>query len=237
MQNAFADNSIINIGLYELAPHMIVEKERTQGTMIDYIENEIKPQIEKNQKIVYLTMPFTRLMTELKEGRVDVVFLITKSSEREMFADYAPQSIFNTNSVLIFNKDRSIGELKEKKQLANLTIGHTLGSVVPKFIKESGAKIDWITGDDALERDLEKLKNKRVDAVFAPTFSHAEYIIHKKNFDQLFDLRVVPETKLKLYFAFRKGLSSEVKSYFLKNSDPEKTYLNYIKAKKISSHR
>lgn len=224
-------NSEIKIGVYELAPHMIIENNQPTGVVIDYLNTEVIPTFnQKEFSFKYSVLPFSRLLTELKEEHIDVACLLVKNAEREKVYQFSSKGLFVTDSALVFRKDSQIGELKSSDQLNGMSIGHTQGSVLIKFLQDSNAKIEWMAGEDSLQRNLEKLKNNRVNAVFVPTRSHVEYLLQKMKMENIFDVKVVPDTKLELYILYRKNIPNSIKDKFDKSID-EKIYLKYLMKK------
>lgn len=224
---AHASENIIKVGVYELPPHLLSENNKPVGPVMDYIDKQVRPAL-KYRSLNIISMPFARMVEDLKNGNIDVGFLISKTPERALLYDYPETELFQTSSVLIFNPENQIPKLTNPLQINKMLIGHTQGSVVVKFIEQSKARIDFLAGEDTLARNLKKLEMKRLDAVYAPTASHAQYVIKANNFSNKFVVKIIPNTELSLYFAFRKNLPIEIKNIFTSNSNIKKDYLKYL---------
>lgn len=230
------EGSILKIGAYELPPHMFLrgDGKTIDGSLYHYIQKEIVTPL--NLRADWSFHPFSRLLMEIEKGNIHLMSFLAKNSEREKILDFPKSATFKTYSVLVFRrgyapKDITYDELHGK------SVGHTQGSIVPDFLLKKGMKIEFLAGENSLERNLEKLKRKRLDAVFAPTKSHAEYMLQKTGFDK--DLVIVPikDSEIELYLAVSKKLPLEWRGKILKRLDQlgDKYYQEYNKRSSIYS--
>jgi polar amino acid transport system substrate-binding protein len=60
-----------------------------------------------------------------------------------------------------------------------------------------------------VERNLQRLRLKRIDGVFTPTFSNGEYILKKLKLKDQFKIEKIPNSSLDLYFVFRKNIDEK----------------------------
>lgn len=203
------------IGTYDLPPHLTLsgEDKKIKGALVDYLEKEVFNDV--GLKIQWTYQPFSRLVAEAKKQKIDVIGFIAKNKEREEFLDFPDMPTFSTYSALIFRSANAPMTL-DKESIHNLVIGHTQGSIVPEYLLNKKVKFQFLAGEHALERNLEKLNLKRLDAVFVPTLSHAEFVIKNTPFRN--ELKVVPiqEGKIDLYVALSKKLDKNIKAKILK---------------------
>lgn len=203
------------VGTYDLPPHLTLgsQDKKIKGALVDYLEKEVLNDI--GLKVQWTYQPFSRLVAEAKKHKIDVIAFVAKNKEREEFLEYPETATFSTYSALIFRTANSPASLDENS-IKNLVIGHTQGSIVPEYLMSKQVKFQFLAGEHALERNLEKLNLKRLDAVFVPTLSHAEFVIKNTPFRS--ELKVLPilEGKIDLYVALNKNLDKAIKTKILK---------------------
>ncbi|MNL42832.1 Bacterial extracellular solute-binding protein, family 3 [compost metagenome] len=117
--------------------------------------------------------------------------------------------------------------LESLEPLRGLKLGHDLGSIVPDYFKDSGVKFYFLSGEDYFRRNLQLLKSGRVDGVFVPTWSHANYELQNS---PEFSILEIPAGSLDLYIVFRKGLNPDFVKYVNKVLKAQKSeYLKSLK--------
>lgn len=209
------DSKPLIVGTYDLPPHLTlgVQDKKVKGALVDYLEKEVLNDV--GVKIQWTYQPFSRLMAEAQKHKIDVIGFVAKNKERQDYLDFPDTATFSTYSALIFRTSNAPSTL-DQKSLENLVIGHTQGSIVPDYLTNKKVKFQFLAGEHALERNLEKLNLKRLDAVFVPTLSHAEFVMKNTPFNK--ELKVVPilEGKIDLYVALNKNLDKELKNKILK---------------------
>lgn len=239
--STYGKDIVVKIGAYELPPHMYLKNDGKTigGHLHQYVEKELFSPL--GMKADWSFHPFSRLMLEVEKGSVHVVCILAKNNEREVFLAYPKAVLFKTYSVLIFRKndapkDPSMQNIKGK------LIGHTQGSIVPDYLTKKGVKFEFLAGDNSLERNLEKLKRKRLDGVFAPTQSHAEHVLKKSGMDKDFVVVPISESELDLYIAVSRKIDPEIREKILKRLEildnrysQEFTRINFT-LKQISSN-
>lgn len=226
----------LKIGAYELPPHMYLrgDGKTIDGSLYHYIQKEIVTPL--NLRADWSFHPFSRLLMEIDKGNIHLMSFLAKNSEREKILDFPKAPTYKTFSVLIFRRGYAPKELNYD-ELHGKLVGHTQGSIVPDFLLKKGVKIEFLAGENSLERNLEKLKRKRLDAVFAPTKSHAEFMLQKTGFEK--DLMVVPlkDSEIELYLAVSKKLPTQLREKILKRIEQlgDKYYQDYNRRSSIYS--
>ncbi|MCP4914441.1 MAG: transporter substrate-binding domain-containing protein [Oligoflexia bacterium] len=213
---AYAKKTVLKIGYYNLPPHSYSDKGFPSGSAVEYLSKKIFTQ--KDYQIEWKHFPFARMMAELEAGKLDVGLLIAKNKTRARQFQYPKTYLYETKSGLITLKKSEIKEVKDLVQLSGKIIGHVSKSVRPKELVEAGAKFQDISGTDNLRRNLQKLKYKRIDAVYIPTLSHGVHFI-KNNFqDDNFQVVQLPLKGYKLYTVFSKSISKKIVEHFDKKN-------------------
>lgn len=206
-------NASIKIGVYELAPHVIIDgrsegKSNAHGAVIDFINKEI---VDKKvfQKVEIRVLPFGRVLEELAAGQLDMAVCLAKNPEREKKYKYFAIPFTKAQPAVILKKSDPINEVKKLSILSNKTLGHVAGSVTPDYLAENSIKIDTISGDNYHERNLARIRANRIDGYYLPTYSSGKYQLSKVDKSKEFKILKLPAEEIGLYFAFRKDYSDE----------------------------
>lgn len=212
----------LKIAVYDFSPHVIVDEKQLvpKGSAIDFLTETLD--IDGQYNIQWKISPFSRFLADVESGRADIGLFLAKTPEREKVLRYADQPIVTTDAGVILPKDTPFTDLKS---LQGKVLGHTQGSVVPNYFHDTGVKFDRLSGEDVVERNLSRLKLKRIDGIYIPTFANGEYYLKKMNMEDQFKIVKIPGTSLELFFVFRKNID-------------EKTYahLNSLLNKKRSAY-
>src|SRR5207253_4256814 len=64
-------------------------------------------------------------------------------------------------------------------------------------------------GEDVVHRNMQRMKLKRIDGVFVPTYSNGEYLLRKYKMDDQFKIEKIPNTSLDLYVVFRNDIDEK----------------------------
>lgn len=213
-----SDDFTFKVGAYELPPHMYLrgDGKTIDGILYQYAQKEIMAPL--NMRTEWSFHPFSRLLLEVEKGNIHVMGFVAKNSERERVLEFPKTPTFKTHSVLIFRRGHEPKEMNYKN-LNGKIVGHTQGSIVPTFLLRKGIKISFLAGENSLERNLEKLKRKRLDGVFAPTKSHAEFMLQKTGLEK--ELIIIPlmESEIELYVAVSKKVPAKWREKIIKRLD------------------
>lgn len=212
-QEIFAQKKELKIATYELPPHVYIGKDSSTpvGAAIDFFNLYLNH--EQKYQAKWVVAPFARFLIDLENQKVDMGLLLAKNPQREKIIRYAAQSLYTTSSGVIVSKKLGLKDLKTLKDLKGMTLGHSQASITPPLLVQAGVKFDYLSGEDVIKRNIERVRLKRIDGVFVPTYSNAEYILQKmKNTDDMLLLKI-PESSLDLYVVFRKDIDPETFKY------------------------
>lgn len=197
----------LRISIYDFSPHMIkIGNEATpQGPAISFIEDSLR-----KKPIQWNHSPFSRVMQDLENGKSDVGLLIAKTPEREKKLRFSKTPLFKTSSAIIVPSNSPLAKAKSLKNFSGLTLGHSQDSVRPEFLHNYNIKIDALSGEKVIERNLHRLRSGRLDGIFVPTASNGQAVLKQLKMEKEFSVFIIPETTLDLYVAFRKDIDDEV---------------------------
>ncbi|MDX1737533.1 MAG: transporter substrate-binding domain-containing protein [Alphaproteobacteria bacterium] len=143
------------------APHKFEDQKGQTGIDVDIIRKFFNTQNITAQ--IKFTTSGKRLLREAKQGRAEMVLLISKNSERESFLDYPNQSYINLGwQFVIRTNDKDKIKFETVEDLKGLRVGATEGySYTPTFW-ESGLNL-IITQENKLH--IQRLLKNRIDIV------------------------------------------------------------------------
>lgn len=197
----------LRVSIYDFSPHMIKTEESAlpKGPAISFIEDSLK-----KEPIQWNHSPFSRVMLDLENGKSDLGLLIAKTPEREKKLRFSKTPLFKTSSAIIVPRNSALAKAKSLKSFSGLTLGHSQDSVRPEFLNSYNIKIDALSGENVIERNLHRLRSGRLDGVFVPTASNGQAVLKQLKMDREFAIFIIPETTLDLYVAFRKDIDDDV---------------------------
>jgi ABC-type amino acid transport substrate-binding protein len=232
---AFAQKKELRVATYVLPPHVFLDKSDAKpvGATIDFFNQHMNSQ--NKYDIKWIVMPFARFLIDMENQKADVGLMLAKSPAREKLLRYPSQSIYTTSSGVIVSKSFKLKELKSLQDLKGMTLGHSQASITPVALREAGIKFDYLSGDDVILRNIERVRLKRIDGVFVPTYSNAEYVLSLAKNAHEMRLLKIPENTLDLYIVFRKDLDQETFDYLSEQiSKHRASYLQLVQ--KYNSH-
>lgn len=197
------------IGMYELAPHMVVDGQKEpSGAVVDFVR-EVLGKSGEFGPLEWRCANFARTLRELEAGQIDVVFMVAKNEQRSKLFRYSGVPFFETRSAVVTLKGSKLVPLTSLEQLRGMQIGHAHGSIIPEYLKALAVEVQSIPGDDYFNRGLKMVELKRFDAYFAPTLTNAQYTIKKYEGADALVVQALPVEPLALYAVFSKTLDEK----------------------------
>lgn len=194
------------IGMYELAPHMVVDGQKEpSGAVVDFVR-EVLGKSGEFGTLEWRCANFARTLRELEAGQIDVVFMVAKNEQRSKLFRYSGVPFFETRSAVVTLKGSKLVPLTSLEQLRGMQIGHAHGSIIPEYLKALAVEVQSIPGDDYFNRGLKMVELKRFDAYFAPTLTNVQYTIKKYEGMDALSVQPLPVEPLALYAVFSKTL-------------------------------
>ncbi|WP_374001497.1 substrate-binding periplasmic protein [Bdellovibrio bacteriovorus] len=202
-----ASAETLRISVYDFPPHIFVQNGKPQGPGITFYQTYLNH--TPGVKLQWIATPFARVLQDLQHGKTDVALFLARSPEREKFLRFSDTALFTTSSAIIVRSDSPLVKAKSLKDFKGLTLGHSKDSFTPHELIRQGIKIEALSGEDVIERNIQKLRYKRLDGIFIPTASNGEYILHKIKAEKEFQLFIVPNSNLNLHIAFSKNIEEK----------------------------
>jgi ABC-type amino acid transport substrate-binding protein len=194
------------IGMYELAPHMVVDGQKEpSGAVVDFVR-EVLGKSGEFGTLEWRCANFARTLRELEAGQIDVVFMVAKNEQRSKLFRYSSVPFFETRSAVVTLKGSKLVPLTSLEQLRGMQIGHAHGSIIPEYLNALAVEVQSIPGDDYFNRGLKMVELKRFDAYFAPTLTNVQYTIKKYEGMDALSVQPLPVEPLALYAVFSKTL-------------------------------
>jgi polar amino acid transport system substrate-binding protein len=196
---------LLKIAIYDFRPHVFVDPKETvpTGAAIDLLIDTLG--INRLYQVQWVASPFSRFLADMESGKADMGLFLAKTPDREKKMRYSYRPVFTTESGIILPQSTNFTDLKS---IQGQVLGHTQSSVEPKYFKDL-VKFDRLSGEQVVERNLNRLKLKRIDGVFIPTFSNGQYVLKTHGLEDGFKIMKIPNTSLDLYFVFRKDISEK----------------------------
>ncbi|MGE9746435.1 substrate-binding periplasmic protein [Bdellovibrio bacteriovorus] len=196
----------LRVNVYDLPPHVFTLNGKPEGPGIKFFQDYLNP---PNTKLHWVATPFARVLWDLQNNKVDVALFLVPSAERERYMRFSKTPLFTTSSAIIIPRNSPLTKAKSLEDYRGRTLGHSKDSFTPTELLKHGIKIEPLSGENVIERNIQKIRGKRLDGIFIPTASNGEYILRKLKVDDQYQLFVVPNSNLNLHVAFRKDIDEK----------------------------
>ncbi len=152
-------------------------------------------------KFVLQRIPWSRTMSHMKIGRVDMVMSLAKNTEREAYIDYVPYSYFQCSTVF-YGQHEVASKIKSYQDL----YGHKIGYVFESFYFEKfNTDVTLEKHGVATEDQLIRMAERNRLPLFIGTDCQLDYEINKRGLTKrLFKADFRPGNSVKLYIGFSK---------------------------------
>lgn len=193
----------IRIGYFHFEPYVISQgKNKPPGGPIgEYWQSYLLPQMKVDVEWVG-PLPLLRLLKYFNEEKLDALLLFPMTGELAAKHLY-PKSPFMTGRPgLSFLIENPLEKISGKEDLFNLEISYVRGGFLPSFLESEYITIDYTTKEKFLEVNLEKLKNKRVDAVFSLDIITNRYEADKRSYGNQIKSLLLPIKPVEFFTVF-----------------------------------
>lgn len=209
---------VLRISGLEGGPHIIYEPggPRPGGLVPKFVDLYLQKSLKEKfgMDIEWHQAPASRLLHELETDELDLLCFLSKNPEREKIYAYSKEPFLVGRNSIIVRKDIMAGnEVHNYQAFKNKTIGVMLGLAQPAAFAENKIQIFPLTGANITSRTLSLIEKKRIDGVFVHQNQVAEFVIKDGNYQDKLKVVQLPEEPFKVYLAFRKGISPELKSF------------------------
>ena len=190
------ERETIKVGFYENYPYYYLNKNSKPTGYYNEILELICDKLGLNYK--YVDCEVTDALEKLKSGKVDLIFGISKTPDREKEYEFTDHYLNNDNFAIYTNKNIKNGDLKA---LNGLKMGFLKGEEnnewILRFLNDKGINVKPIDASNYPE-DEEYLYKNKVDFIVENTRSNLNY--ENKNIKKIFEFSSGP-----VYIASRKG--------------------------------
>lgn len=206
------------VGVVGGGPHVLIEPgaKFPTGHAPEFFQKFVFPEIAKtfSLEIQWDLSPASRLLNEIENGRLDMMFLLVKNPEREKAMIFSAEPFLSEPGGIIIGKDFPSEEgVIAPEQLKDRIVGQMSGTYVPDFFLKYKIKSYQLSGDDIGNRLMNLVGSKRIDAVFVHLHSVTEYIL--KEYDMGQNLKAMPLSKavphFQVYIGFKKNIDPALK--------------------------
>lgn len=150
-------------------PTAYVDNGRQSGMLVDVINEAFK---RTGHSVEIAIMPWARCLAEVKAGKIDGIFSIYQTPERQEFLTYADEVLITQVQALFVRKDSTIQFDGDLGKLSDLRIGiineTSYGPRLDATLKNGTFK--KVDAADSASSNLRKLLNDRVDII--PSYRH-----------------------------------------------------------------
>ncbi|AFY00924.1 amino-acid ABC transporter [Bdellovibrio bacteriovorus str. Tiberius] len=212
------------MNVYDLPPHIFTLNGNPQGPGITFFQDYLKI---PNTEVQWVATPFARVLWDMQNKKVDVALFLVPSAEREQYMRFSKTPLFTTSSAIIIPRNSPLMKAKSLEDFRGRTLGHSKDSFTPTDLLKHGIKIEPLSGENVIERNIQKIQGNRLDGIFIPTASNGEYTLRKLKVNDQYQVFVVPNTSLNLHVAFRKDIDE--KTYQMVEAALKKNQRQYRK--------
>jgi len=194
----FSKDKIIKAPIGYWPPFAITDKMPYRGIDVDLLK-EIEKRLAVEIRIK--KYPWTRSLSNMKQGKLDIISGIAKREERAEYLHYIPTPYYTCSTVFYVKKGNS-SKIKKYDDLYNYSIGYVEKSAYfLKFDKDKKLKKRAVTREIQL---LKMLKVGRIDTIIG-TDCQVDYELAQLGYNKLIEkAEFTPGNNVHLYVAVSK---------------------------------
>jgi len=230
-----AQEKLLKIGYFTCPPHIYnnAGDAKPVGAAVDYWESVVAKKM--NSKIEWVgPLPFSRYLTMLESGEIDVAVVLGKNAARQEFGYYSEGELYQAQSTILVLNDSVVKKVSDVNDIISLKIGYAQGQMISPLMQDKRIKWDMISASDWIEPNFQKLQLKRVDALFFIEGFVAQFNLKKDKLNEKIRLIPLPEATNPMFSVFSKK-SVIAKEIFDKYNQIQKeqnklnTYMTFLK--------
>ncbi len=169
MSMSMASAQTLVLAAADSIPTAFVDNGKQSGMLVDVIKEAFK---RTGYPVEIAIMPWARCLAEVKAGKVDGIFSVYQTREREEFLTYADEVLITQVQAFFVRKDSTISFDGDLNKLAELRIGvineTSYGPRLDAELKKGTFK--KVDPADSASSNIRKLLNDRVDVI--PSYRH-----------------------------------------------------------------
>lgn len=219
-----AQQPVLRVGYFYLPPHGYLQDGEPAGYALQYFQR--LAQLMGVQPS-YRQEPLSRL---LKDRQLDMVLYLAGSAERRRQLQFASRPLLLMRGVLVVRQQSSYREIRVAEQLQDMRIGIWADGYLSPLLASRRSQLDAMSGDDVLERSLQKLTLGRIDAFYSPEPYAVREVLRRRGWQEQFRLLPLPERPVGLYAAFTERGRRHLPRYeqALDAAQREQSYADYL---------
>ncbi|MGG5460458.1 EAL domain-containing protein [Clostridium sp. B9] len=179
-------NRLVKVGFYEYGEYYFFDKNLEQSGYYNDLLKELSRKI--GFKYEYVNCGITDALNDLKEGKIDLLFGINKTIEREKYYAYTNQYIATENYAIYLNKKIKYHNLESLNGLRFAYIENEANNeYILNFFKEKDINIKLVNVRSYKEAE-EYLESGKVDFIVSTVSSNLE----KRHMKRVFEFSCGP---------------------------------------------
>ncbi len=199
----------LRVGFYDLPPHSFYE---SGGACQDFLEQSILAPLGYRAR--WIRLPFKRLLLWLENDQIDLAVLVAKTADREGLMQFSKRRILRAQPAFIVRQDHPLKVVRKLAELRGMTVGHAASSIQPMYLHEQGIHFSVVSGTADFPQNVRRLQAGRIEAIFAPTASHAQFRLQQMQLTSALRLLLLPVEGIDLHFAFSPRFPKDLKALF-----------------------
>lgn len=204
-QSLHADTTTLNVGIYNNAPKIFLDKENQPSGFFTELLNQIAK--DNHWKLNYIPCEWEECLNRLENGELDIMPDVAYSKAREKRFDFGYEVVLSSWSSIYASKESQIFSMLDlhAKRIAVLK-----NSIQHEALKENAILFDiypFFVEVESFDQAIKFLKNKQVDATVVNNFygSQSQALRPFQQTNILFNPAL-------LKFAFSKTLEAQIKT-------------------------
>lgn len=171
-----AQQEVVTVGVYSVAPFIVVRDGRTTGILVEFFDQEIAPRMGVQFKWL-APMTVARLEQSLIHNVVQLTPILAKTPARLRDGIvYAGDVDVRFEPCVAVRADSRVEAITSAADLAGMSIGWVQSGAVPEFLSDKRIYFDLVAAPNWEEINLNKLKAGRIDgAYFSDQFTPRYY--------------------------------------------------------------
>lgn len=200
----------LKVAVYDFPPHIFAGtlSPEAKGPGLDFARQYLAPKSEYD--VQWVAAPFARVLQDLANKKVDMALFLAKTPEREKVIKFSKSFLYSTSSGIIVPKNSKLSKAQSLSEFRGRTLGHSMNSVTPDILAQNGIKIEALSGENVIQRNIEKIRSGRLDGIFVPTISNGRFMLKRNKADKDFVIFVIPSSTLYLHVAFRSDIDEKI---------------------------
>jgi len=191
----------LQVGFFSIEPHTtVVSQDTYAGAAIEYFSRITD--LMGIPSVSFQELPLARLVKRLEGEKIDVILFLAKTPERERIFRYPEVPYLFSQSGLAVASSSSVQAISSVEDIFPLRIGILGEGYLSPFMHQEGLQLKPIYGSTPILRNLKKLMNRRIDAIYVPDLNVIRFEAWKHGYDAQVRFVPLPEPLTSNYSVF-----------------------------------